>query len=508
MTPTDEKKAAVTSGGKSKTNNSSYRAAAAAAIQQAVAQCVGGGLSIIPIDHHTKRPAMALLPRGADGKATWSRFGESPADIDMLMSWLNAKPLAIAVVCGRVSDGLLVMDFDVQRFYELWKSNVGELADGLPVQQTGGGGYQVFLRCANPGGNIKLAWAADDAEESGRTIAIETRGDGGYVVVPPSLHPSGGRYTMISGTLADVPVIDQDRADALVAAARKLDEAPQTKSQREQLEAQARAQHRNVGSNYNKRSSVIEAFNRAHTIEEMLENHGYAKARGGRYIRPGGHSASVSVHDGRSCHWSTNDPLNDGKLRDGMGVHDAFGIFTQLDHSGDVRAAVKAAAEKLGIESPAGNGGQEVPISVGIDAEPLRLSFEKEFSDVNGGAKGRATVRQDNTLLHADRVDLTSAISRTRFANAIARKLIRGGTEDFTEQQEIVVAEVEDALLIQLEKMQDAKPVHANVSGEPDHQALLDEMPQTARAGAEEMLKDPTLMTRILDGIRTIGIAG
>jgi len=125
MTPTDEKKAAVTSGGKSKTNNSSYRAAAAAAIQQAVAQCVGGGLSIIPIDHHTKRPAMALLPRGADGKATWSRFGESPADIDMLMSWLNAKPLAIAVVCGRVSDGLLVMDFDVQRFYELWKSNVG-----------------------------------------------------------------------------------------------------------------------------------------------------------------------------------------------------------------------------------------------------------------------------------------------------------------------------------------------------------------------------------------------
>jgi putative DNA primase/helicase len=54
------------------------------------------------------------------------------------------------------------------------------------------------------------------------------------------------------------------------------------------------------------------------------------------------------VKDGRSCHWSSNDPLNDGKVS-GCGCHDAFDVFAHLQHGGDVSRAVKAAAGQLGM---------------------------------------------------------------------------------------------------------------------------------------------------------------
>ena len=81
-------------------------------------------------------------------------------------------------MAGPVSGGLLVLDFDVAGFYDEWLAEVGELAEGLPVQRTGreGGAYQVWLRCPEPGGNQELAYALDQTEPTGRRVAIETRG--------------------------------------------------------------------------------------------------------------------------------------------------------------------------------------------------------------------------------------------------------------------------------------------------------------------------------------------
>jgi hypothetical protein len=49
------------------------------------------------------------------------------------------------------------------------------------------------------------------------------------------------------------------------------------------------------------------------------------------------------VKEGRSFHHSSNDPLNDGYW------HRPFDVFCQFEHGGDCSAAVKAAAELLGM---------------------------------------------------------------------------------------------------------------------------------------------------------------
>lgn len=313
----------------------------------------GAGVSIVPIDHQTKRPLNRLLPRDDNRKPVWKPFQTTIAEEATVRGWFNNGAQSFAVVGGAVSGGLLVLDFDVARLYQQWQVDVGDLAEGLPVQRTGGGGYQVFCRCSSPGENAKLAWVECETEESGREIAIETRGEGGYAVVPPSLHPSGNRYEMISGDLAAIPMIAQAKAEALMAAARKLDEAPFTRQEKERIERDAAVAHqRRTAASRNGSANVIGQFNEAHAIDALLESHGYTRLVD-RFVRPGGKSPSVSVKDGRSVHFSTNDPLNDGKVKSGIGVHDAFDVFTHFEHGGDVKAAVKSAANLLGIATSA-----------------------------------------------------------------------------------------------------------------------------------------------------------
>ena len=321
-----------------------------------------GGLSLVPCDHRTKRPADALLPRDPEGKATWAPFQVQPADEATIREWFTRGCQAVATVGGKVSGGLLIIDFDVAGFFEKWSVEVGKLGEGLAVQKTGrdGGGYQVWFRCPDPGRSTKLAWVPDESEESGRKCAVETKAEGGYAVAPGSLHPSGRRYTRLLGDFANIPTIPQTQADALLAAARKLDEAPLTRREMEARETAAKTCNKYQGE-CNGQGSVIDGYNERVTIEAALESHGYTRS-GTRWKRPGGKSPSVAVKDGRSFHHSSNDALSNGYWRR------PFDFLCTLDQGGDCRGAVKAAAELLGLdhrhnrETPAGEpGDQEQP---------------------------------------------------------------------------------------------------------------------------------------------------
>ena len=310
------------------------------AIEAAYAQ-----LSIIPIDWQTKQPPMVTPER----RMAWKQFQTIAASNETVMKWCGATPapLAMAVVCGKVSGGRVHLDFDVPELYPLWLESVGSLADGLPVVITGRGGYHVIFNMADPVGNLKLAWIPDDAEETGRKCAIETRGEGGYAVLHTSLHPSGKTYEIVRGDPLHAPTISKAHADALLDAARKLCHAPQTRQDMENAAKHAKECTRSRLA-VNGQGSVIDQFNQIHAIAETLERYSYRPGAGGMYIRPGkdGPFTSVTVRDGRSFHHSSNDQMSDGYW------HRPFDIFCKYAHAGDCKAAVKAAADQMGLSRP------------------------------------------------------------------------------------------------------------------------------------------------------------
>ena len=171
------------------------------ALYDAALSYVGAHLSVIPIkDTRAKQPAVQ-----------WGIYQEHcppPADI---AAWWGSNP-AIAIVCGAVSRGLTVLDFDAgyrlvyDEFRTLMESTHPGLVDSLPMVTTQRGGKHLYLYADIIEGNQKLATTApmqltDDATGERKTRVysyIETRGHGGYVLTPPT--PG---YALVRGDLLD-----------------------------------------------------------------------------------------------------------------------------------------------------------------------------------------------------------------------------------------------------------------------------------------------------------------
>lgn len=342
-------------------------------------ELAAAGLSVIPAatsGAYGKKPVGPALPQICDwprkvvqrtgapdsgrGHGSWLDYQRRIATLEIVHGvwrpWFPpGEERAIAVVAGAVSGGLLVIDFDGEGFFERWRAVV-TLPAGVFVQRTGGGGYQVWLRCRRPGRNDKLAWrveldtqgqpARDERGRARRTIAIETRGEGGYAIVAPSLHPSGRRYETLIGDPCALPVQDDVTVATLLAAARGLDETPPEETRRPPT---SRTRESTYRPQLNGEGSVIDQFNQVVPIADALSEARYAEvtrgAFAGRWARPGSKSGdpSVVVRDGRSFHHATNDPLSDGYW------HTSFDVYCATQHDGDVKAAVKAAAKRLGL---------------------------------------------------------------------------------------------------------------------------------------------------------------
>jgi hypothetical protein len=120
-------------------------------------------------------------------------------DVEIIDRWWTENPDAsIGVACGPKS-GIWVLDVDLPdgpSSLEAIEAKHGKLPATL-MQQTGSGGTQYFWK-----------WNGTEIRNSGSKIAknIDVRGNGGYVVLPPSPHPSGGEYKWLNkNSIADPP---------------------------------------------------------------------------------------------------------------------------------------------------------------------------------------------------------------------------------------------------------------------------------------------------------------
>lgn len=127
---------------------------------------------------------------------TLNGFKTATTHQEQITEWWTKWPAAsIGVACGSAS-GIWVLDIDMPDGPDSLSSVVGD--NGMPVtlkQITGGGGTQYFWK-----------WDGAEIRNSSSRIAkqIDVRGEGGYVILPPSSHPSGNRYAWDGKWMAPV----------------------------------------------------------------------------------------------------------------------------------------------------------------------------------------------------------------------------------------------------------------------------------------------------------------
>ena len=150
-------------------------------IAQAAAAYLAHGWSVLPLKHRDKRPAIQ-----------WETLQHRRADAAAAAQWFKRWPDAnIGIVTGEISN-LIVLDVDPKHGGDDSLAELEHRHEPLPdtvEAQTGGGGRHLYF--AHPGGFVP--------NRAGLAQGIDLRGDGGYVVAPPSLHPSGQHYAWAPG---------------------------------------------------------------------------------------------------------------------------------------------------------------------------------------------------------------------------------------------------------------------------------------------------------------------
>ena len=137
------------------------------------------GFAVFPLHPGTKTPI------------TEHGFKDAVTDEQQIRAWWAKAPNAnIGIATGVASDGLIVVDVDVDQAkgkdgmiaLRAWQEEHESLPPTLSAT-TGRGGIHLYFRSSEPRKNTA------NSEKS-----IDIRANGGYVVAPPSVHENGNEY--------------------------------------------------------------------------------------------------------------------------------------------------------------------------------------------------------------------------------------------------------------------------------------------------------------------------
>lgn len=289
------------------------------------------GFSVIPI-----KPGGSKAPV----LNSWKQYQTQPIDAETLPLWFAGNGVGIAIVCGDGSGGVELIDIDRKDIAPEYWERIELVAPGLlaklSIVETPEG-FHVWFR-TEPSviqGNQKLAMDPD-----GKVALIETRGRGGYALVPggaPEAHATGKPYVLRRGpALESMTRITADEREALFDAARSLDQRPPT----DPIEAPKQA-------NADVEASPGDAFAALTPWKQILPSHGwqlvYERGELGYWRRPG-KTIGISATTGLRSK-SGNEILyvftSNGHPFDGMTSYTKFAAYCILNHGGDFHAAAK-----------------------------------------------------------------------------------------------------------------------------------------------------------------------
>lgn len=162
-----------------------------ATAQEAMLSYLSSGCSVIPLRSGDKRPRYGSWKE-------WQRTRPSEAQI---AAWCEEDPnCGIGIVCGEVSDNLVVLDVDDVSFSNWLEKQASEfILEKTWTVRTGSGKLHVYLRSRSlPPTSVLKA--------GGQRLG-EIRSDGAYVVAPPSIHPSGRVYQTLYGSVRAIATV-------------------------------------------------------------------------------------------------------------------------------------------------------------------------------------------------------------------------------------------------------------------------------------------------------------
>jgi replicative DNA helicase len=304
-------------------------------IKEAARQYLEAGLSVIPLaDLKEKTPAVP----------SWKQYREGVMTPEEIEQFFTTRTAGLAIVCGKVSGALEVIDVDSKYdltgtlwndFSRLIEDNLPDVYSRLVTALTQNKGYHIYYRSEEIDGNQKLAQRPATEEEQSKKkerfkVLIETRGEGGYIVAAPT--PG---YTILQGSLSDIPTITPQERRVLLAIAASFNEVekPTVTIPTERKE-----------TSYSGGLSPLDEYNERGEVLPLLQARGWTiEYTSGERIflkRPGDSTAkhSGNYHTGlRTLYvFSSSTEFEPEK------GYSPSAVYTLLEHSGDYKAAARA----------------------------------------------------------------------------------------------------------------------------------------------------------------------
>jgi hypothetical protein len=157
-------------------------------ILEAALEWLDRGVAPVPIIPGTKKPSIK-----------WRRYQDELPDSRLVRLWFQ-KDSGLALICGGKTN-LTILDFDrLSMFYDWKAKNIRRGGIAQAVAQTGykvrtPRGMHVYVFLKNP--------IRTQLQVNGK---VDIKAEGGYVLAPPTIHPSGSPYVPYSlGPIIRIP---------------------------------------------------------------------------------------------------------------------------------------------------------------------------------------------------------------------------------------------------------------------------------------------------------------
>ncbi len=304
------------------------------AVLSAALACLNNGISVLPIKANGKKaPALNC----------WKQLQQERLSLEQAHD-LFVGAVGIAAIGGAVSGNLEIIDFDEEGLLTAFISllpafGLDHLQKKLVIARTPNDGNHVYYRCIEPiEGSSRLA------QTPTRKVRIETRGEGGYAIVPPSpgaCHPLGLPYEFMQGDLSSLPILTQEERERLHACAIAFNQFEDAAHQTEESLCGVRSNLSGLrpGDDFSQRATWADVL----PVAGWMPQKSWGEVQ--QWTRPGkdkGISATTNIHGTDLFYvFSSNaHPFEQNKS------YSKFAAYTLLNHAGDYKAAAKALASQ------------------------------------------------------------------------------------------------------------------------------------------------------------------